>query len=111
MKGAPIQFIAGKYAGKNGWIDIDGKERDETTPVIVNLQKKEEKSTYVSDSNFQAKPTGFPSSYTKAVIQQCPDLQKLLVSTCRGFAKDWKDNKGGPRLAELYGQQGPLLQD
>jgi hypothetical protein len=53
----------------------------------VNLGKKEKKSTYVNDSSYEAEPTTFPSSYAKAVIQQCPDLQKLLVSTCHGFAK------------------------
>jgi hypothetical protein len=53
----------------------------------VNLGKKGEKSTYVNESSYEAEPTASPSSYAKAVIQQCPDLQKLLVSTCRGFTK------------------------
>jgi hypothetical protein len=87
MKGKAIRFIAGKYAGKKGWIDIDGKEGDATTAVIVNQGKKGEKPTYVEDLNFENEPTSPPSSYAEAVIQQCPDLQKLLVSTCRGFAK------------------------
>jgi hypothetical protein len=87
MKGQAIRFIAGKYAGKKGWIDLSGTEGDETTPVIVNLRKKGEKSTYVNDSSYEAEPTASPSSYAEAVIQECPDLQKLLVSTCRGFAK------------------------
>jgi hypothetical protein len=87
MKGRAIRFIAGKYAGKKGWIDIDGKEGDSTTPVIVYLGKKGEKPTYVNDSNFENEPTIPPSCYAEAVIQQCPDLQKLLVCTCRAFAK------------------------
>jgi hypothetical protein len=87
MKGQAIRFIAGKYAGKKGWIDLGEEGGDETTPVIVNLRKRGEKSTYVNDSSFEAEPTGPPASYAEAVIQQCPDLQKLLVGTCRGFAK------------------------
>jgi hypothetical protein len=87
MKGQVIQFIAGKYAGKKGWIDLSGKEREETTPVIVNLGKKGEKSTYVNDSSYEAEPLASPSSYTEALIQHCPDLQKLLVSALHGFAK------------------------
>jgi hypothetical protein len=37
MKGQAIRFIAGKYAGKKGWVDLYGKEGDEKTPVIVDL--------------------------------------------------------------------------
>jgi hypothetical protein len=87
MKGKAIRFIAGKHAGKKGWIDIDGKEGDATTAVILNQGKKGEKLACVEDLNFENEPTSPPSSYAEAVIQQCPDLQKLLVSTCRGFAK------------------------
>jgi predicted choloylglycine hydrolase len=87
MKGEAIRFIAGKYAGKKGWIDLSGKEGDETTPVIVNLRKKGEKKTYVNDSSYEAEPTDLPSSYAEAVMQQCPDLQKLLVNTCRALVK------------------------
>ena len=87
MKGQAIRFIAGKYAGKKGWIDVSGEDGDETTPVIVNLRKKGEKSTYVNDSSFEVEPTGPPASYAEAVIQQCPDLQIQLVGTCQGFAK------------------------
>jgi hypothetical protein len=87
MKGQAIQFIAGKYAGKKGWINLDGKEGNETSPVIMNLGKKGEKKTYVNDSSYEGEPTASPSSYSEAVIPLCPDLQKLMLSTCRGFAK------------------------
>jgi hypothetical protein len=87
MKGQAIRFIAGKYAGKKGWIDLAGKEGDDTTPVIVNLGKRGEKRTYVNDFSYEAEPTLSPTGYAEAVIQQCPDLQTMLVSTCRAFAK------------------------
>jgi hypothetical protein len=53
----------------------------------VNLGKKGEKSTCVNDFSFEDERTGATSFYTEAVIQQCPDLQKQLVSICHGFAK------------------------
>jgi hypothetical protein len=68
MKGQAIRFITGKYAGKKGWIDLDGKEGGDTTPVIVNLGKKGEKRTYVYDSSYEAEPTVAPTSYAKAVM-------------------------------------------
>jgi hypothetical protein len=87
MKGQAIRFISGKYGGKKGWIDLSGVDGEDTTPVIVNLGKKGEKDTYVFDYSFEAEPTAPPSCYAEAVIQQCPDLQRLLVTACRGFAK------------------------
>jgi hypothetical protein len=86
----------------------------------MNLQKKGEKSTYVNDSSYEDEPTGAQSSYAKAVIQQCTDLQKLSVSTYWGFTKadigrdpagffkvleqtmkeaiDWQNSKGSKAL-------------
>jgi hypothetical protein len=103
MKGQAIRIIAGKYKNKKGWIDLSGKEGDECTPVIVNLgRKKGEKTTYVYDSSFAAEPTVVPSSYAEAVIQQCLDLETMLVGTCRGFAKAdiGRDPSGFLRIIE-----------
>jgi hypothetical protein len=53
----------------------------------VNLRKKGEKKTYVDDLSYEAEPMESPSSYAEAVIPQCTDLQKLLVSTLSGFVR------------------------
>jgi hypothetical protein len=60
QKGDPIRFIAGKYSGKNGWIDLGKGEGDATIAVIVDLGKKGEKATYVYAASIE------PSYYTQA---------------------------------------------
>ena len=52
LKVKKIQFIAGKYAGKDGWIDEAGESDEAVTSVIVNLGRRDEKSTYVYSSSF-----------------------------------------------------------
>ena len=46
-KGKRVRFIAGKYGGKSGWIDLDRPEGDGAVLVIVDLGRKGEKNTYV----------------------------------------------------------------
>ena len=87
VKGNRVRFIAGKYGGKTGWIDTERPTSENTLPVIVDLGHRGEKETYVFMSSVRVDEEKAPTSYADAVIQQCPDLEKLLVATCRAFAK------------------------
>ena len=87
IKGNEILFIAGKYAGKNGWINTQEPGDESITPVIVNLGRKGEKSTFVYTSSMKQITNKAPTSYAKAVIQQCPDVEKNLVMVIRQLAK------------------------
>jgi len=86
-KGATVRFVAGKYAGKSGWVDDNRENGEDTVPVIVNLGRKGEKKTYVYTSSIKLGHTNRPTCYAEAVIQQCPDVERKLVDTCRAFAK------------------------
>ena len=87
MKRDNIRFVAGKYAGKHGWIDLTGHSEKGVTHVIVDLSGKGEKVTYVYTSSFRKMLKDKPSCYTQAVIQQCPDIEKNLVNVSRQLAK------------------------
>ena len=89
-KGAPVRFIAGKYGGKKGWINLeDDNDNDDVAAVIINLGKKKgEKKTYVYSSSYREEIKDEEvKSYAWAVLQQCPDMEKDLIGVCRKFAK------------------------
>ena len=87
IKGDEIRFIAGKYGGKKGWINIEETSDEEVTSVIVNLGQKEEKHTWVKTPSIRRITYDKPVSYAKAVIEQCPDIEKNLVTVSRQLAK------------------------
>lgn len=101
-KGERVRFIAGKYGGKKGWINSAREPGDNTIPVIVDRGRKGEKSTYVYEENMKIEPSTPPSCYAEAVIQQCPDVEQLLVKMCRAFAKCdiQQDGEGFMRLVQ-----------
>ena len=88
IKGDEVRFIAGKHAGKSGWVNTEETADESITPVIVNLGRKGEKTTFVYTSSIRLvslqRP---PNSYAEAVIQQCPDIEKNLVTVTRQLAK------------------------
>lgn len=87
-KGEEIRFIAGKYAGKTGWINTADQADDEVTPVIVDLKRKGEKPTFVYTSSIKKKSEDLqPTGYAEKVILQCPDIEKDLVTVTRKMAK------------------------
>lgn len=87
MKGEEIRFIAGKYGGKSGWINTQEPADESVTPVIVNLGRKGEKATVVYSSSIKRINFAPATSYAEAVIQQCPDIEKTLVTVTRQLAK------------------------
>lgn len=87
IKGEEIRFIAGKYGGKTGWINTQEPADESITPVIVNLGRKGEKATFVYTSSIKRNTSAPPTSYAQAVIQQCPDIEKNLVTVTRQLAK------------------------
>ena len=74
MKGKSVCFIAGKYAGKTGWVNVAMEHGENTIPVIVNLGKKGEKVTYVYSDNLALEESYELKSYAEAVVKQCPDI-------------------------------------
>lgn len=114
MKGDAIRFVSGKYAGKSGWIDTEGVADDNVTPVIVNLGRKGLKSTIVYTSSIM-KQTYYkaPPSYAHAVIQQCPDIEKNLVTVTRQLAKCdiRKDEEGFKGVMEGYLEAAAIWQE
>lgn len=87
IKGDEIRFVSGKYGGKSGWINTQEPADESVTPVVVNLGRKGEKCTYVHTSSIKRIATAPPVSYAEAVIQQCPDIEKNLVTVARQLAK------------------------
>ena len=88
MKGEEIRFIAGKYGGKSGWVNTEEPGDESVTPVIVNLGRKGKKVTFVFfSSSIQRNNFAPATSYAEAVIQQCPDIEKSLVTVTRQLAK------------------------
>ena len=74
MKGKSVCFIAGKYAGKTGWVNVAMEHGENTIPVIVNLGKKGEKVTYVYSDNLALEESYEP------VVKQCPRHRKKSYS-------------------------------
>ena len=102
-RGDPIRFIAGKYAGKHGWMDRS-KEAGYLFPVIVDRGSKGLKRTSVQPRSI-ARESDYatPQSYAEAVISKCPDLEAKMVSLCRAFVKAriQRDIPGLARVFEL----------
>jgi hypothetical protein len=89
LKGDCVRFVAGKYGGKTGWINLSERADEEIVPVVVNLGRKGEKATYVYRTSVQldTSETKAPTCYAEAVINQCPDIEKALVEVSRKLAK------------------------
>ena len=88
VKGSPVRFIAGKYGGKMGWVNISENADEEIMPVIVNLGRKGEKATYVYRSSvWQDSSEVAPNTYAEAVLQQCPDIERSLVEVTQKLAR------------------------
>jgi ribosomal protein L24 len=98
IKGDAVRFIAGKYGGKSGWVNLAETADDEILPVIVNLGRKGEKVTFVYQSSARliTITNVAPTSYAEAVIKHCPDIEKALVELSRKLAKcDIKRDSSG----------------
>ena len=72
MKGPPICFIEGKYAGKAGWINTDEQPDENVVGVIVNLGRKGLKPTFVYQSSIKLVTNEKPSNYAAAVAPTVP---------------------------------------
>jgi hypothetical protein len=88
VKGKPVRFIAGKYGGKTGWVNILENANEEIVPFIVNLGRKGGKATFVYRSSVWLDGSeAAPNSYAWAALQQCPDIERSLVEVARKLAK------------------------
>jgi len=82
QKGPEIRFIAGKYQGKEGWINAEKKETLFMVPVIVDMGSHL-KPTFVRKESV-SEPHGPPSSYEEAALQQHPDIEVMMNKlTCQ----------------------------
>ncbi|CAJ1945441.1 unnamed protein product [Cylindrotheca closterium] len=82
-----IKFVAGKYKGKQGWLDHTRTADASTTPVIVNLPKKGGLyGTFVHTGSFRKISTDQPMTYAEAVFQ-VPAIEASIVEAMRKLAK------------------------
>lgn len=130
-KGRIVRFIAGKYAGKTGWIDKSRNEKGDIVPVIVEIKKDEEKATYVRKSSFNYPTLAPPSCYMEAILQQVPQIEKNLIAVCRQLVKcdverdlegfhayvakyihdaiEWQKSKGGDAMYRRIKYKSPIM--
>jgi hypothetical protein len=85
-KGDPIRFIKGKYKGKTGWRNKDKESTRERLYVIVDLGNNKLKATWVKKSSAKPAIQPRPTSYSEAVLQQCPDIEEKLEKLCAELA-------------------------
>jgi hypothetical protein len=72
---------------KTGWINIAETEDDEILPVVVNLGRRGERATFVYQSSARRVNNESPRTHAEAVMQQCPDVERSLVTVTRQLAK------------------------
>ena len=83
----PVRFIAGKYAGKKGWIDPTRTADERVTPIIIHLAKKGGLyQTFVHNGSYRELNTDALMSYAEAVFQQ-PAIEKAVVAATRKLAQ------------------------
>jgi hypothetical protein len=95
-KGNPIRFVRGKYKGKTGWCDKDKGSTKERLYVIVDLGTNLVKRTWVKKISARPAIQPSPTSFSEAVLQQCPELEEKLEKLCAELAmcKIEKDPNG-----------------
>ena len=90
IKGEPVRFISGSYAGMKGWINV-GKECTSSRRIRVLVYRGEKnslKAANVFTSSVQLESAyKNPASNAEAVLAQCPDIEKKLVALCNAFVK------------------------
>jgi hypothetical protein len=85
-KGDPIRFTRGTYQGKTGWCNKDKESKKTRLYVIVDLGRGKMKRTWVKKSSVKPAIRSRPTSYSEAVLQQCPDLEEKLEKLCAELA-------------------------
>lgn len=88
-KGAAIRFVAGKYAGKKGWLNSAAAGDDLIACVIVDMGKGGLKATYVYRASIREMSGAMeePASYAQAALEQITMLERSLITTCRLMAQ------------------------
>ena len=82
-KGFTIRFIAGKYAGLNGWINQAQPSDEKIASVIVDQGQKGEKCTIVHSHSIRYMSIADPKSYAEAALRQYPNIEKSIVTATR----------------------------
>ena len=90
-KGAGVKFVAGKYAGLQGWINDGENATDCYAPVIVKMKRSKggaELATMVKHENYVLlADLGNPKNYEEAIMIQHPDIYQLLTKLVRQLAE------------------------
>jgi hypothetical protein len=84
-KGNAIRFTRGKYKGQTGWVNKDKKSTKERIYVIVDEGDKLNR-TWVKKTSVKPALQPRPTSYSEAVLQQCPDVEARLEALCAELA-------------------------
>lgn len=86
-KGDPILFVKGKYKGKTGWYNQEKGSTRTRHYIIVDMGHNVLIRTWVNKAS--ARPAVLvspPTSYSEAVLQQCPDVEEKLEKLCTELA-------------------------
>lgn len=100
IKGEEVRFIAGKYAGKKGWVNVAMKESGSAQKIHVLVDRSDvKKGAMVASFVYKSSITTEKSyrnatTLAAAVVQQCPDIEAKLIAVCRAFVVAGVQNSG-----------------
>ena len=101
-KGEDIRFIAGKYAGKKGWMNLAMKDFGSAQKIHVLVDRSDVRKGVMTASFVYRSSITLERLYknatilSAAVVQQCPDIEAKLIAVCRAFvvARVQNENDG-----------------
>lgn len=97
-RGAPIRFIKGEYKYQTGWINKDKPATKCRLYVIVHDEHSEDglRRTFVKKNSVRPAIISTATTYSQAVIEQCPDVEVQIDQLCAELAmcKIEKDPEG-----------------
>ena len=108
-KGDVIRFIAGAYSGKKGWVNAAvANDNEKNIYVLVDCSDTKKNCVRLScvlrTSISYEKNYNVVNSLAEAILQQCPDVERKLVSVCRAFTITGidNDNQGFMQVVSHY---------
>jgi L-lactate utilization protein LutC len=97
-KGKQILFVAGKYDGKKGWIDLGQDEMRKMVGVIVEGKRPGDEVIVTKVFQSSVKEVGVrknPESYEEALLDQHLDIEALIEKLAKELARCEITGKGG----------------
>ena len=96
-----ICFIAGKYVGKKGWVNLAMKYFGSAHKIQVLVDRSDARKRAMIASFVYRSSITLEKSYKNAttlataVGQKCPDIEEKLIAVCREFVVAEFENTGG----------------